>query len=56
MERREGALSGGGRWIDLSDQACTGVSNSVNEALKSLGLPLASQHFGLSRSSRTSEG
>lgn len=28
------------QWIDLSDQARTGVSNSATEALKSLGLPL----------------
>ncbi len=28
------------QWIDLSDQARTGVSNSASEALKSLGLPL----------------
>ena len=40
MERGEGGASRGGGWIDLSDQARTGVSNSANEALKSLGLPL----------------
>ena len=28
------------QWIDLSDQARSGVSNSASEALKSLGLPL----------------
>ena len=28
------------QWIDLSDQARTGVSNSASEALKSLDLPL----------------
>ena len=28
------------QWIDLLDQARTGVSNSATEALKSLGLPL----------------
>lgn len=31
------------QWIDLSDQARTGVSNSATEALKSLGLPLEPQ-------------
>lgn len=30
-------------WIELSDQARTGVSNSATEALKSLGLPLKSR-------------
>lgn len=31
------------QWIDLSDQARTGVSNSATDALKSLGLPLDPQ-------------
>lgn len=31
------------QWIELSDEARTGVSNSATEALKSLGLPLESR-------------
>ena len=31
------------QWIDLSDRARTGVSNSATDALKSLGLPLEPQ-------------